>query len=91
MGQDKQFTHLRNVDGMEEAMEQAAEEAWTAYRNAVGGKALNGEPLPTWADLKNDPEQQAVAARWLEATRMATLFSCAVSVDTLRPAAGVAS
>ncbi len=91
MGLEKQFTHLRNVEGMEEAMEQAAEEAWTAYRNVVGGKGLDGDPLPSWAELRKDPEKQAVAARWLEATKMATLFSCPVSVDTLRPAASTAS
>ena len=28
------------------------EVAFNAYRRAVGGKAYNGEPLPTWDEVK---------------------------------------
>jgi hypothetical protein len=85
MKQDREFTAHQRAEGVEEAMEKAAEEAWTAYREAVDGKAKNGDPLPSWAELRNDPAKQDLAARWLEATKMATLFSCAVSVDTMQP------
>ena len=85
MRQDKEFTPFRSVEGVEESMEQAAQEAWTAYVEAVDGKGPNGDPLPSWNELRSDPEKQEVAARFLEATRMATLFSCAVSVDTMQP------
>src|SRR5512140_995365 len=31
-----------------DSLEASAQAAWTAYSEAVGGKAFNGDPLPTW-------------------------------------------
>ena len=33
--------------------DQKAEELWDVYRNAVGGTAMKGEPLPSWSDLND--------------------------------------
>lgn len=30
-----------------------AERFWDIYREAVGGTAMKGEPLPAWADLND--------------------------------------
>ncbi len=41
-----------------------AEELYTAYCAAVGGKAFNGDPLPDWKTFVADPEKQKQAEAW---------------------------
>ena len=38
--------------------------AYTAYSHAVGGKAFNGDPLPTWGTLRSDPKKQHLVEAW---------------------------
>lgn len=38
--------------------------AWDTYARAVGGKAVNGDLLPTWEALLNNPERAKVVAAW---------------------------
>lgn len=44
--------------------ELAAEIAYTHYCNAVGGKAFNGDPLPSWQEFQGDPMKQVQAQGW---------------------------
>ena len=45
--------------------EQLAADAYTAYCEAVGGYAFNGDPLPTWAQFKEDPRKEKQVGGWL--------------------------
>lgn len=45
----------------------AAEIAYTTYCEAVGGKAFNGDPLPSWEEFSNDTAKQKQARAWIEA------------------------
>jgi hypothetical protein len=47
-----------------DAAETEASRLYTAYCAAVGGKAFNGDPLPSWADFSNDPSKQVQADAW---------------------------
>lgn len=38
--------------------------AWDTYSKAVGGKAFNGDPLPTWEDMKKDDKKQNLVEAW---------------------------
>ena len=40
---------------------------YTAYCNAVGGKAYNGDPLPDWDTLTKDPTKQKIVTGWYAA------------------------
>jgi hypothetical protein len=45
----------------------AAKIAYDTYCHAVGGKAFNGDPLPSWEDFSADPKKQPQANGWLAA------------------------
>jgi hypothetical protein len=47
--------------------EYVAELMWKAYCRAVGGKAFNGEILPTWQMMVNDPSKKLQVEGWLSA------------------------
>jgi hypothetical protein len=40
---------------------------YTDYCKAVGGKAFNGDPLPSWNEFVNDSAKQVQAAGWIAA------------------------
>lgn len=44
--------------------ESAARAAYTAYCEAVGGVAFNGDPLPTWEEFSQDPKKDKQAQGW---------------------------
>ena len=48
-----------------------AERLYTAYCAAVGGKAFNGDSLPTWREFHADPTKQKQALAWLDTARAA--------------------
>lgn len=51
---------------MEEALNRRlAGELWKSYAAAVGGKAFNGDPLPTWNDLLADTNKEKIVSAWL--------------------------
>jgi hypothetical protein len=37
---------------------------YSVYREAVGGTAFNGEPLPYWEDFAADPNKELQANAW---------------------------
>lgn len=39
--------------------------AWDAYAKSVGGKAFNGDLLPTWEEMKNDPKKAHLVNAWI--------------------------
>lgn len=43
--------------------------AWDAYSQSVGGKAYNGDPLPSWGVMREDPRKQHLVKAWVAAAR----------------------
>lgn len=41
--------------------------AWEAYAAAVGGKAFNGDPLPTWEAMGLDNKKAHLVSAWIKA------------------------
>jgi hypothetical protein len=41
--------------------------AWDSYCKAVGGKAFNGDVLPTWAEMKVDTKKAHLVKAWIAA------------------------
>lgn len=39
------------------------------YCAAVGGKAFNGDPLPSWTEFSADPAKATQAGGWIAAAR----------------------
>ena len=48
-------------------VESYAEVFYTKYCESVGGKAFNGDPLPTWKDFVADPRKRLQASAYLTA------------------------
>jgi len=42
-----------------------AEHLYTTYCEKVGGKAFNGDNLPTWEGFSSDPTKQKQAQAWI--------------------------
>lgn len=45
-------------------MIELVQQLYETYCAAVGGKAFNGDPLPSWHDFKADPKKQVQVAAW---------------------------
>ncbi|MGC4016139.1 MAG: hypothetical protein QM755_16690 [Luteolibacter sp.] len=73
--QSKEFLHADDVAGKQtpsdEDIRAAAGRSYTAYCEAVGGVAFNGDPLPTWEEFSADTSKVKQAAGWIEAARAA--------------------
>lgn len=54
-----------------------AERLYTVYCQAVGGKAFNGDPLPSWDEFINDQTKEKQSTAWLKTAEAAIdlLFS----------------
>jgi len=48
-------------------IEQIAGELYTAYCEAVGGVAFNGDPLPSWSTFRADPKKGKQSDAWIAA------------------------
>ena len=48
-----------------------AERLYTVYCQAVGGKAFNGDALPTWDEFINDPSKEKQSTAWLKTAEAA--------------------
>lgn len=69
----------------------AAGVAYTAYTKAVGGKAFNGEPLPSWEEFATHPDKQKQAEAWVQAAIASTAYHkeklvLVVAVEALKSA-----
>lgn len=53
---------------------QLAGELYEYYCQAVGGKAFNGDPLPSWQEFSSDPNKQKQANAWLKVAEKAVYF-----------------
>lgn len=50
--------------------------AWDTYKDTVGGKAFNGDPLPTWEEMEKDPAKTQIVCAWqASALAVAVAFS----------------
>lgn len=38
--------------------------AWNTYKESVGGKSINGDPLPEWEALCTDPSKAKIVIAW---------------------------
>ena len=38
---------------------------YECYCHAVGGKAFNGDPLPSWPEFQNDPKKKLQSDAWI--------------------------
>lgn len=45
-------------------VDHAAKVAWDAYKEAVGGKTYNGDPMPTWEELCKDETKARIVKAW---------------------------
>lgn len=63
-----------------------ARAAWDAYSVAVGGKAVSGDPLPTWDALCANPAKQTVVNGWVEAARAVVLQSFELGLAAMNQA-----
>lgn len=53
--------------------------AYTAYCEAVGGKAYNGDTLPTWEEFAKDETKRTQADAWRKAVKAALAVSYVLS------------
>lgn len=51
--------------------QQLAGKLYEAYCAAVGGKAFNGDTLPSWETFRADPAKQKQSDAWLVVARTA--------------------
>lgn len=54
-----------------QATEQNAKALYECYCKEVGGKAFNGDPLPSWEEFGKDPTKQKQANAWREVAKLA--------------------
>jgi hypothetical protein len=45
-------------------LEELTQIAYESYCNSVGGKAFNGDPLPSWKEFAADPAKFKQAQAW---------------------------
>ena len=64
-------TYVRVRDVIRPDAETLAGVLYTRYCEAVGGKAFNGDPLPSWAEFRADPAKQKQALAWIAAAEAA--------------------
>ena len=74
-GQKKQYKYRVFAEGKEVTHEsmvlELAEILYEANKKAVGGKAYNGDPLPTWAEFYADPNKKRQIGGWMAASEAA--------------------
>lgn len=63
------FMKLHHRSGAE--LEEFTGELYAAYCEAVGGKAFNGDPLPTWAEFRADPKKKPQSDAWVRVADLA--------------------
>ena len=51
--------------------EELAEQLYECYCIAVGGKAFNNDPLPSWEVFRGDPKKQKQSDAWVEVAKKA--------------------
>lgn len=53
-----------------------AERLYETYCKSVGGKAFNGDSLPSWKDFLEDPLKKKQSDAWLDTAKEAMNFLC---------------
>lgn len=65
---DKPSDVVRELDArlvMDMSIDDLAGDLYARYCERVGGKAFNGDPLPTWDEFRNDPNKRVQANAWV--------------------------
>lgn len=52
-------------------LEELAGQLYDHYCQSVGGKAFNGDPLPSWEEFSSDPNKQKQVNAWIEVAKKA--------------------
>ena len=65
---------LDKPTGLEEMSDQLAAMLYTQYCEKVGGKAFNGDPLPSWTLFEADPAKQVQVNAWKFIAKAAIVF-----------------
>jgi hypothetical protein len=70
-GNDKIDAAQQELDKLEALLEPngLAERLYTAYCAAVGGKAYDGKPLPSWQVFRADPTKRVQSDAWVAVAR----------------------
>lgn len=63
-----------NPTNVNDLAEELAEELYEAYCVAVGGKAFNGDNLPSWKEFRNDPSKKKQSDAWIVVAETALSF-----------------
>jgi hypothetical protein len=66
--------------------DEVARIAWDTYSKAVGGKAFNGDPLPTWDVMCKDEKKENLVVAWKRCAR-----AVATHVEKKLPAVAAAA
>jgi hypothetical protein len=62
------MSELKPVTVLDEVV---ASKLYETYCQAVGGKAYNGDPLPSWREFASDANKKKQVAAWHEVARQA--------------------
>ena len=57
--------------------------AYDAYTNAVGGKAWNGDTLPTWAEMSADSKKEKLVTAWKAAGRAVAHYTSLMAINEI--------
>ena len=60
---------------MRSESEELAEHLYQTYCHNVGGKAFNGDPLPSWKEFQADPKKRIQSEAWI-ATAVRAIELC---------------
>lgn len=65
------FVSKPSSGNFEDYIEQLAGALYTNYCKDVGGKAFNGDPLPTWFQFRSDPAKRVQSDAWVGIAKLA--------------------
>lgn len=56
--------------------EKLAAKLYEAYCEAVGGKAFNGDPLPSWREFRDDETKRLQSDAWVVVAEVVAKANC---------------
>lgn len=65
-----------------------ASKLYETYCSAVGGKAFNGDPLPSWREFSVDESKKKQVDAWIEVARQSLAINDLINYADNRAASG---
>lgn len=65
-----------------------ASKLYETYCKAVGGKAFNGDPLPSWREFAADESKKKQVDAWIEVARQSLAINELIDYADTRAASG---